>query len=80
MLGFDIGSRNGSLLAALRPTRVKITTIVTNARITRKKIIIVLFNEALGSSIEGLFDLLTLVLKTYQCTQLLDILLTQDST
>lgn len=63
-----MGSRKGSLSAALLPTRVIMTTIVTNARITRKKIIMVRFNDALGSSIEELLGLLTLVLKDMMCS------------
>lgn len=53
MLGFAIGSRNGSLSAIPRPTRVKSTTTVVKARTNRISNTVVRFKEAFGSSGPG---------------------------
>ena len=57
MLGLAMGSRNGSLSATPRPTRVKSTTSVVKARISRISMMVVRFNDAFGSSGPGFLDL-----------------------
>ena len=53
MLGFAMGSRNGSLSAIPRPTRVNSTTRVVKPRIRMINIMVVRFNDAFGSSGPG---------------------------
>ena len=57
MLGFAIGSRNGSLFAIPRPTCVNSTTTVVKARTRRINMIVVRFNDAFGSSGPGFLGL-----------------------
>ena len=61
-----MGSRNGSLSAIPRPTRVNNTTRVVKVSITKISTIVVRFNDAFGSSGPGFLGLRDLEQKQVQ--------------